>query len=300
MPVRPGALLAALLLATLAACGDGGGASSQAGIRASAGGAAQAVGDPPTAPGTTAVPGAATTTTANPATTTTTTVRPTTTTTSRAAGPTTTSVTVGPKALIPPAAGMYRYDTSGATTLAGTTVVFPAITTLAVDPASGTVQHSTRNLRNAAGDGTATEFTLDHRPAGVFLVGLRITTGFSGMTDVWDLSPASAVLLLPTGAQPGTHLESNLAAGGGVARLVVDILGAERVNVGGQAVDTLVMRAVVTLPPGDVTGRQELTVNVDPRSRLWVREHGVADASAAGGLLTLHSDYTATLQRLTP
>jgi len=202
--------------------------------------------------------------------------------------------------LTPPAAGTYRYDTSGATTVAGSTVVFPAVTTLVVDPPSGTRQHSTRNLRNAAGDGTATEFTLDYRPAGVYLVGLRITTGFSGMSDVRDLSPASAVLLLATGSRPGSHSESDLAAGGGTARLVVDLLRTERLVIGGQAVDTLVMRAAVTLPPGDVTGRQELTVNVDPGTRLWVREHGVADASAAGGLVTLHSDYAATLQRLTP
>ncbi|MDQ6724606.1 MAG: hypothetical protein M3066_00270, partial [Actinomycetota bacterium] len=271
---------------------------SQAGVRDSAGAAAAASGASTSAPGSTTVPGASPTTTTAAAATTT--ARPTTTTTTRAAGPTTTAAPAGPRALTPPGAGIYRYDTSGATTVAGTTVVFPAVTTLAVDPPSGTVQHSTRNLRNAAGDGTATEFTLDYRPAGVYLVGLRLTTGFSGMTDVRDLSPASAVLLLPTGARAGTHLESNLAAGGGVARLVVDVLGGERVAVGGQAVDTLVMRAVVTLPPGDITGSQQLTVDVDPGSRLWVREHGVADASAAGGLVTLHSDYTATLQRLTP
>jgi hypothetical protein len=72
------------------------------------------------------------------------------------------------------------------------------------------------------------------------------------------------------------------------------------VTVAGQGVDTLVMRAVVTLAPGDVTGRQELTVNVDPATRLWVRERSVLDASAGAGLFTLHSEYTATIQRLTP
>ncbi len=71
-------------------------------------------------------------------------------------------------------------------------------------------------------------------------------------------------------------------------------------TIAGQAVDTLVMRAAVTLPPGDVTGRQELTVNVDRGTRLWVKERSVTDASAGGGLFQVHSEYTATLQRLTP
>jgi len=186
----------------------------------------------------------------------------------------------GPRPLTSPVPGTYRYSTSGQTVVAGSRVVFPAVTTLVVDPPSGTRQHSTRNLRDGSGNGTATEFTLDYRADGVYLVGLRITTGFSGMTDARDLTPSAPVLLLPTGARPGAHVESDLAAGGGAARLVVDVLRDERLTIGGQVVDTLVMRAVVSLPPGDVTGRQELTVNVDPGSRLWVRERGVADASA--------------------
>ena len=70
--------------------------------------------------------------------------------------------------------------------------------------------------------------------------------------------------------------------------------------VGGQGVDTLQVRMVATLPPGDVTGRQELTLDVDKGSGLWVRERSVTDASAGGGLVQLHSQYEATLQRLTP
>ncbi|HWI04859.1 MAG TPA: hypothetical protein VNT52_13695 [Acidimicrobiales bacterium] len=56
----------------------------------------------------------------------------------------------------------------------------------------------------------------------------------------------------------------------------------------------------MTLAPGDVTGRQELTVNIDRGSRLWVKERSVTEASAAGGLFTARSEYTATMQRLTP
>ncbi len=292
------ALVAGLLLAGLAGCGKGSGDASQAAVRASAGSAA--IQEPtttmvmPTVPSSTAtstVPGATTTTSGRL-----------TTTTSPSGRATTTATTVptGDRALTPPVAGTYRYATSGATVVAGSTVVFPAVTTLVVDPPAATRQHSTRNLRDGAGNGTATEFTLDYRPNGVYLVGLRLTVGFSGATDTRDLTPTAPVLLLPTGARAGAHLEAGLVAGGGTARLVVDVLGGERLVIAGRAVDTLVMRATVSLPPGDVNGRQVLTVNVDPASGLWVKEQSVTDASAAGGLVTLRSEYMATIQRLTP
>ena len=277
-------LAAGVLLVLLAACGDGEPAPQA--VRESAG---QGTTTSTVAPTTTTAPGRTKTTQAGARTTT----------TRGGAATTTTPPASVPRALAPATPGTYRYDTAGATTFAGTTIPFPAVTTLVVDAPSGTRQRSTRNLRDASGNGLQTEFTLDYRPEGTFLVALRVTTGFSGITDVRDLRPASPVLLLAAGAGPGAHREADLT-GNSQAKLVVDVLREERLNIGGQAVDTLVMRATVTLGPGDVTGRQELTVNVDRASRLWVRERSVTDASAAGGLFTAHSEYTATMQRLTP
>jgi hypothetical protein len=278
---------AGAVLVVLAACGDGG-ASPEA-VRESAGQAA------PETTTSTAAP-ATTTTAAGGRTTTTAAGR---TTTTRAGATTTAPAPAGARALTPASPGTYRYDTAGATTFAGNNVPFPAVTTLVVDAPSGTRQRATRNLRDPAGNGLSTEFSLDYRPDGVFLVGLRLTVGFSGVTDVRELRPATPVLLLATGDRPGAHREADLT-GTSAARLVIDVLREERVTVAGQAVDTLVMRAAVNLAPGDVTGRQELTVNVDRTSRLWVKERSVTDASAGGGLFTVHSEYTATLQRLTP
>ena len=280
-------LAAGVLLVLLAACGDG--SPTPEAVRESAG------------QETTTSTVAATTTTSAPGRTTTTTRAGARTTTTRAAGAatTTTPAPAATRALAPVTPGTYRYDTAGTTTFVGNNIPFPAVTTLVVDAPSGTRQRSTRNLRDATGNGLQTEFTLDYRPDGVFLVALRVTTGFSGITDVRDLRPASPVLLLATGAGPGAHREADLA-GTSTAKLVIDVLREERVTIGGRSVDTLVMRAVVTLGPGDVTGRQELTVNVDRATRLWVKERSVTDASAAGGLFTAHSEYTATIQRLTP
>ena len=288
MTRRAAAAIAALLLAVLAACGSGGGSADA--VRGS-------IAEEPT---TTGAP--STTTTAAAGATTSTTRRTTTTTTARSA--TTTSTAAGTPgaaatALTPPAPGTYRYNTSGTTTYGVASQPFPAVTTLVVDPPTGTLQHSARNLQDPSGAGPLTEFTLDYRPQGVFLVALRITIGAAGTSQTLDLRPASPVLLLATGAGPGTHTEADLPGATG-AKLVVDVLGAERLTVAGQAVDTVVMRAVVTLAPGDVTGTQSLTVNVDRTSRLWVRERSVLDASAAAGLFKLHSEYTANIQRLTP
>jgi hypothetical protein len=276
---------AGLLLVVLAACGNGG-STPQAAVRDSAGTTVES-----------------STTTAAPTTTTPARGRTTTTaagrTTTTRAGATTTTVSAKSGALTPAAPGTYRYDTTGSSNIAGSITPFPALTTLVVDAPSGTHQHSTRNLRDAAGNGLATEFTLDYRPDGVYLLSLRLTTGISGAADIRDLQPASPVLLLATGAGPGNHREADLT-GTSPAKLVIDVLREEKVTIGGTAVDTLVMRAAVTLAPGDFTGRQELTVNVDRGTRLWVKEHSVADASGFGGLFTAHSEYTATLQRLTP
>lgn len=294
---RRAAAVAGALLLVLAACGDEGG-PSQAAVRGSAG-------QPPVAEGATTTSSAAapSTTTAASGRTATTTADPgrtSTPTTARTGGSTATTAPSGSRALSPPAPGTYRYDTSGTTTFGGSSVPFPAVTTLVLDPPSGSRQRTIRNLRDPTGNGLSTEFLLDYRPEGVFLVSLQLTVGVSGISDTRELRPAAPVLLLATGALPGAHLEADLAGGTTAAKLVVDVLGEERVTVGGQAVDTLAVRAVVTLAPGDVTGRQELTLNVDRRSRLWVRERSVTDASAGGGLFTLHSEYTATLQRLTP
>lgn len=284
---RAGAAFAVLFLALLAGCGTGD--STPDAVRGSAAEESTTTSTAvPASTTTSVVPRGATSTTSRA---TTTTVRPATTTTVPTAA--------ASKALTPPAPGTYRYNTSGVTMFGPTPLQFPAVSTLVVDPASGTVQHSTRDLRDANGTGPLTELTLDYRAAGVYLVALKVTVGISGISQSQDFRPRSPVLLLATGAGPGAHTEADLPGGTG-AKLVVDVTGTEKVTVAGQALDTLVMRAAVTLAPGDISGSQTLTVNVDRTSRLWVKEHSVLDASAGGGLFTLRSEYTANIQRLTP
>jgi hypothetical protein len=206
-----------------------------------------------------------------------------------------------PSAYEPPRQGTYRYDTSGVSTFALTSVPYPSVSTLAVSTSSGSQQRWTRDLRDAGGSGPISEFALDFRPDGIYLDDLTLTNSFQGMVNVQNLRPTSPPLLVPAAGGPGAHSEFDLQAGdGGVAHATVDVTGQEPVVVGGQSVDTLVVRTVITLPSGDVSGRVELTGWFAPSARVWAKEHFVADASAAGGLFTFHSQYDATAQSLSP
>ena len=208
------------------------------------------------------------------------------------------SAPAGPVALAPAAPGTYRYDTAGATTVGLTTLPYPAVTTLTVDPPAGTRQHSTRDLRDPSGNGPVFELFVDYRPAGVFLEQLRLTTSVSGFRNVQDLRPASPALLLPTGAGPGARQELDLSGGGSNAHLVVEVQDQERLTIGSRAVDTLVVHLVAMLAPGEITGTLDMTAWLAPSVRLWVKERSVTDATAGGGLARLQSRYDATLQRL--
>jgi len=204
----------------------------------------------------------------------------------------------GPVALTPAAPGVYHYATSGGANFNGTPAPFPPDTTNTVGPAAGVRQTATRDLRSGA-NGSVISYTFDYRPDGLYLVSLVFTTSFSGYTDARDLTPPAPLLFLATGATAGASRTLDIAGAGGSARVVVDVLGTEPVVVGGQTVDTLIVRSVATLPPGQLTGTQSLTINLDRASRLWVRERSVGDVAAAG-LLTVHTEYTATLTSLTP
>jgi hypothetical protein len=201
--------------------------------------------------------------------------------------------------LAPPAAGTYRYDTSGTSTFALTVVPYPAVSTLVVDPPDGTRQHSVRDLRDAEGTGPVIDFTLDYRPDGIYVEGLKLAVGYEGAPPSGqELRPPSPQLLVPSDAAPGTHLEHDLSAGAATAHLVIDIGGHEPVDVGGQSVDAMVVHMVSSVPAGAVTGSVDLTAWLAPSVSLWVKERLALQASAAGGALTLRSQYEATLQRL--
>ncbi|MEA2686347.1 MAG: hypothetical protein QOE93_1542, partial [Actinomycetota bacterium] len=211
----------------------------------------------------------------------------------------------GPVALTPPAPGLYSYATSGQTTITPALIPpipYPPVSTNRVDPAAGTRQHMLRNLQDGAGNGSLVDYIFDYRPDGVYLESLRFTVTFSGQSNVQDLTPPAPLLFLATGAGPGASRTLTIPTGGGSAQVVVDVPRTEPVIIGGRSIDTLVVRSVATLPAGAVTGTQTLTVNLDPASRLWLKESGTGDATAVTGFGTfrVQSQYGATIESITP
>ena len=203
----------------------------------------------------------------------------------------------GASAAQPTAPGTYRYDTTGSSSVAGQSKPLPPVTTLVVDPPVGTKQHSTRDLRDASGNGSREELFLDYRAQGVLLDELKLTTTVSGFTDVRDLFPPAPALFVPTGVKPGAHIAFDLSGSGVSAHVVIDVLRHEAVVVAGQSVDTLVFHIVGTLS-GQVTGQTVMDDWVSPQYRLILKEHATSDATSTGVRVTSQSD--SVIERLTP
>jgi hypothetical protein len=203
----------------------------------------------------------------------------------------------GAKAATPVAPGTYKYDTSGSTKFGTQTSSPPPVTTLVVDPPAGTRQHSTLDARDASGNGSVTETTVDFQPQGVLLVELKITTKAGFINDVTDLVANPPVLVAPTGAQPGQSVEFDISGSGTNVHVKIDFVRTERVTIGGQPVDTIVAHQVATLS-GKITGTQTSDTKTSTQYDLTVFDHTVADITAYG--VQAHSDITSQLQKLTP
>ena len=202
-------------------------------------------------------------------------------------------------AATPVPTGTYRYDTRGSSqSSGGASRPMPAVTALTADPASGPSQHTTRDLRDANGQGQTIETVLQYQSDGVHLAALKVTTVLGGgITDVRDLHADPPPLIARTGGRPGDRYEFTLTGSGTTFHGVITIQRVERMSVGGQQIDTAVAKLHVDFS-GAVTGTQDSTAWVDPAHLLNVKEQVVSDAHA--GALSTHTEYTATLQRLTP
>jgi hypothetical protein len=202
-------------------------------------------------------------------------------------------------AATPLPAGTYRYDTTGSTqSSGGSSRPMPAVTTLKADAASGASQHTLRDLRDQNGLGQAVETVLLFPPDGVRIQSLKITTNLGGgVTDVRDLRADPPALIAKTGGGVGDHYEFTMTGSGMTLHGVITVQRAERLVIGGQSLNTAVVQLNVDFS-GSVTGTQKTTAWIDPTHLLNVKEQVVSDAKA--GVLTTHSEYTATLQRLQP
>ena len=280
-PFRAAAVALALALVA-AACGDDGGAE-----RDSAGATTTTTRSaPPSTEDTTASAVASTTTTAAPA----------------AAGrrgraattasPTTTAAPTAPATGVRfTAPGTYRYAATGQfSSTVGGAQPRNGVTTLTVDPPSGSDQRSVRQ-----GLGRVTEQVLRLDGGGAYLVSMRVTD--QGVDK--EVRPAPPALALPADVAVGRTWSWRATSTDGATTVAATMraLRDEDVTVGGAAVRSLVVEALLTLT-GDLMSTSKQTLWVSDRHRLIVRQDDATEGRL--GVIAFSSTSSETLLALTP
>lgn len=190
--------------------------------------------------------------------------------------------------LRPVPAGTYEYATDGSSSINGDEKELPETTTL-VAPAAGSDgrQTTTRDLRDANGDGNVTKTSLRFAPEGVYLEGIESTVFLNGgaFSQSTSLTPTATFLLVPADAGPGTTTRGQLEGDGITADVTFEVL-----TVGPE---TSVSRLVADLS-GEVEGRQTSELTTRNSDLLTVKE--ISDSDIRSGPVRLQSNYTATLR----
>ena len=174
----------------------------------------------------------------------------------------------------PATPGTYKYDTSGATSFGAQSSKPPPVTTLRVDPPTGTRQHSTHDMRKADGSGSVSETTLDYQPQGVFLVELKITTKTATtpqITDTEDFVANPPVNVAPTGVKPGQSVEFDISGSGTNVHVKIDFVPARPGDFGGKDVTAEKARRELGWSP-TVSFEDGLRTTVEWFSHKWEKE----------------------------
>ncbi|MBV8162053.1 MAG: hypothetical protein JO265_14115, partial [Acidimicrobiia bacterium] len=199
-----------------------------------------------------------------------------------------------PAPLAPAPVGSYAYDTSGSATYGFGTTTFPSVTTLDVSAPNGSQQESVHRLLDGAGNGFIVDQTLDFQPDGIHLDKLVLTMNVHGTTTVRTLRASPAGMVLPTGAQSGSHT-FDLVGASINGQESVTVTGPGSAPVGGAAVPVVGVKTVLTLS-GAATGSVEWDDALAPGFRIPARETSVATISTTAMTVDLH--YTCALQRV--
>jgi hypothetical protein len=126
---------------------------------------------------------------------------------------------------------------------------------------------------------------------------LKTTTRGFGVTDVTDLVANPPALVGPTGVRPGASLQFTLSGSGETARVKIDFVRLEQVDIGRQSVESLLTHQVATLS-GKLNGTQTTDSWVVPTNGQSIKDHTIVDGTAFGA--SVKSDVTSTLEALTP
>jgi len=202
-----------------------------------------------------------------------------------------------PAGFAPATPGTYRYNTSGSTSSLLGKQSAPSVSTLVVDAPQGTKQHSVRQILSANGDGFVIDQILDYQPQGVAVVRQRLAMTQKGSTTVRTLNAAPTTVVIPMGTATGTHREFDLSGVSIAGHEAVDLVESVVSNVGGQALNTVLVRTVLHVS-GSVSGTIQLDQWWAAAARVPAREQ--LTATMKSGFATVKTNYSATLQSVTP
>lgn len=195
--------------------------------------------------------------------------------------------------------GTYTYATDGSMTITGGTPRrLPDRTTFRAEAPADGRQHTARDLRDDDGRGQVTETTLLYTDAGVLLSFVKVTSDLGGglrSVREWRVDPPG--LLAPAGAEPGERNQFTMRGGDTTARVTVELLRREDVEVAGQRVETMVTRIDIVVT-GAVEGEQTTTAWVRPSDFLTIKED--VDSHFSSGAIAIEMSYRAELVGLDP
>lgn len=203
------------------------------------------------------------------------------------------------------AAGTYRYDVEGSTSV-GTfpPQPFRAVLTTTVSPSTAEgrqrIVTTTEFTEGSSPRSLDEERTLLHGADDIRLVRL-VTDGNDDPIEFVVDPPAVFTVLRPA---PGSTWEWTMTSTDGrtTAHTTVTARGTERVTVEGTAVEAQVADATVTFTGEDFEGTQELAIWFDPATRLILRQEASLEGRArvGGAWFDIAADDTRVLRRRQP
>ena len=188
------------------------------------------------------------------------------------------------------APGTYTYKVTGTRTVgAPTPQKVDSTSTLKVDPLQGTDQHSSEQ-----GDDGGGETVLRYQADGVYLVNLKLT---GPITKEFKLAPPGLAFPQPATVGKAWGWSAVSTDGKTTVNSNFKILRTETIQIGGEAVPTVVVETAVTTD-GDVKSTSNGTMWVSEAYRLIVREDGKISGTYGG--FAFSGDTSSVMQSTKP
>ena len=201
--------------------------------------------------------------------------------------------------------GTYSYATSGWSQLgSGPQEPMPSTTTLSAASRSGGRQVVTRDLTDDEGYGQTIDRVMEYAKTGFFLHEVR-TSAKVNVGLLGDITDNRAFVASPAGAlgapdsEVGWENTFTMRGDGVTLTVTAKLVRFEDVTVGGTTVRAAVVTQHVEFS-GDLEGTSDSTSWFRPEDLLPLKEKSSSEVTQAGSGVVQRSEYTATLNSLTP